>query len=191
MALKPQRRALEQFGFRFVKDAGDTLIAVRWKWHWDCALTVVTWVVFVRRVQELTADVIEADRPRFEAEARRVDPLRWWPRGFQKGVAVLAVYLADRVAPGAHATCERAPRVQFCIVSLPAALAMTTGQASYLKSTPCWGGLYHAKFRHLIRHLFDPRPEPIAEPVSVLGLLLGVFMLAAFASSLMFLRPRG
>jgi hypothetical protein len=188
MQLAEQRQVLESMGFRVLEEQADQLVAVRSRWHLECMLTKLTYVVFVRRVGVLTAAEIDADRERLAARARSLDPSAL-PRGFQKGVAVLTVYLAERVEPDARALCARKPQLRFAFFYLPAARDASAGESFYLRSTPAWGMIYYGKFRHLVRRLLDPALSG-GEPLSISGLVITLLFLACTAAAvgLMFVR---
>lgn len=176
MALEQQRRELERFNFQIAKEEPDRLIALKQKWYPDCLVTKMTYVVFVRQVPHLTADMIEADRNQLQAEAKQLNP-SMLPRGFQAGVAVITLYIADRVDFEAQSLCKRKPKIRFAWFYLPAALEQSTGTQCYLKETPLWGFIYYSKFRYLIRRLLNPSEAPIQEPRSTLGLVLGIVII--------------
>ena len=46
---------------------------------------------------------------------------------------------------------------------------------------PGWGRLYFGKFRYLIGRLLDPDIAPAREPISTLGVILGVIILGSLA----------
>jgi len=186
--LTEQRQVLESMGFRVLEEQADQLVAVRTRWHLECMFTKLTYVVFVRRVGVLSASEIDADRERLAARARSLDPSAL-PRGFQKGVAVLTVYLAERVEPDARELCARKPRLRFAFFYLPAARDVSAGESFYLHTTPAWGMIYYGKFRHLVRRLLDPAISG-GEPLSISGLVVTLLFLAcaAGAAALMLVR---
>ena len=96
MGLGPQREALEALGFDIVVAEESELIATARRWHPDCVMTKLVYVVFVREVPRLSAAMIEQDRAGLERRARGLDSSAL-PNGFQKGVAVLSAYVADAV----------------------------------------------------------------------------------------------
>ncbi len=179
MSLELQRQELERFGFQLVKDGSDTLIALRQKWYPDCLLTKMTYVVFVRQLQHLSADMIEADRTQLQAEAKQLNP-SLLPRGFQAGVSVITIYIADQVDFEAQSICKSKPKIRFAWFYLPAALEQSTGKLCYLKETPLWGFVYYSKFRYLIRRLLQPTGAPVQEPKSIFGMVFGIVLLVYF-----------
>ena len=182
MSLQEQRQELERLGFKVVRESPDSLVALRQKWHWDCLLTKLTYVVFVRRVIGLKAAGIEADRARMEEEARTLDPSAL-PRGFQKGVAVLPLYIADQVDESARALLERKSKIRFAFFYLPAALDLSSGRAYYLRGTPAWGALYFSKFRFLVRRVLEPAGSPTSWPVSAMGTIFGLLIIGLLIAS--------
>ena len=182
MSLEAQRKELQSLGFKIVSEKDDQLVAVRQKWHWDCMFTKLTYVAFVRRIAHLTVAEIDADRTRLQDQARQIDPSAL-PRGFQKGVAVLTCYLADRVDPDAQQMCGQSPKVRFAFFYLPAVLDGATGNAHFVRSTPAWGALFYGKFRHIIGRLLEPARTTGGEPVSIGGVVLtGIVVLVLVAA---------
>ncbi|MGB7415734.1 MAG: hypothetical protein WA902_16125 [Thermosynechococcaceae cyanobacterium] len=175
MSLDAQRQELQRFNFQIVKDEPETLIALRQKWYWDCLLTKITSVVFVRQVQDLTLDMIESDRTQLEADAKQLNP-SLLPRGFQAGVSVITIYIAERIEFEAQTRLKSKPKIRFAWFYLPAALEQSTGKLCYLKETPIWGFIYFSKFRYLIRRLLQPSDTPIEEPPSIAGIVLSVIL---------------
>lgn len=185
MSLETQREELARLGFRIVEQNEESIVATTRRFHWECMFTGVTYVVFVRRVEELTPSVIEADREALQARATALDPSAL-PRGLQKGVAVITAYVADRVSPEARALCEKKPKARFAFFYLPAALDRSTGLAHYLRSTPAWGAIYFSKFRFLIeRTLATSKEAGAAWPISIGGAVLTVLVLGIFAVNLL------
>ncbi len=175
MSLDLQRSELERFQFQIVKDEPETLIGLRQKWYPDCLLTKITYVVFIRKVQHLSVDIIEADRDQLQTDAKQLNP-SLLPRGFQAGVAVITIYIADRVDFEAQSLCKQKPKIRFAWFYLPAALEQSSSKTFSLKETPLWGFLYYSKFRYLIRRLLQPTDAPVQEPKSVVGIVFGVVL---------------
>jgi hypothetical protein len=176
MTLAQRRAELERLGFQIVEETQETLVATTRRFHFDCMFTSVSYVVFVRHVPELTAELIEQDRLELQQRASSLDPSRL-PRGFQKGTAVLTAYLADRVTPEARALCETKPKVRFAYFYLPAVLDRSTGLAHYLRTTPIWGALFFSKFRFLHESLLADTPTGGSWPVSGFGIFLTAFVI--------------
>ncbi|MEZ4449796.1 MAG: hypothetical protein R3B09_09960 [Nannocystaceae bacterium] len=183
MSLKDRRQELERLGFRIVDETDDTLVGVQRRFHWDCALTKLTYVLFVREVDQLTESILEADRESLSARARDLDP-SILPRGFQKGTAVVTAYLARSVTPGARELCDRKPRVRFAFFYMPAVLDTSAGVATYLRSTPMWGALYYSKLRFLIGSVLEPTKAGGGWPISIGGALMTIFLLLVIAFNL-------
>jgi hypothetical protein len=95
---------LAKLGLEVVWRDDDAKIAVRREWHWDCIYTRLMYVVSVVRVDVLSAERIEADRVWLASHVKELER-GGLPRGMQKGVAVLPVYLAGRVEDDARAAC--------------------------------------------------------------------------------------
>ena len=167
--LAPHRHALEHQGVRVVGDDGEELIAVHSKWHWEVFLTKMTWIVAVTRVGQLTTERIRADRDGLTQKARDLDPSAL-PRGFQKGMVVLSLYVADSVDDDAAAMLRRKPEMRFAWFHVPGALDRSTGQ--------------------LLGEVLQPPSVPGKEPLSklscgmcgcIVALMIGVFVLAIAA----------
>src|SRR5690348_11896226 len=107
MALAAQREVLESLGFTIISTKRG-ITAVRKRWHWDCVFTRVTYVVFVRRVELVTARTVDEDRSRLEDEAKELGR-SWLPRGVQAGVAIFACYIADHVDESGAQACMQSP----------------------------------------------------------------------------------
>ena len=148
----------------------------------DCIATKITYVIFVKKVDELTADRIDRDREELGARAKGLDP-SVLPRGFQKGVAVLSMYVADRVEESARQMCLSKPKARFAHFFVPAVLDKSSGQTFFIQGTPAWGALYYSKYRFLIRRLLEPATAPASWPLSVGGIVLGLLILLLMAVS--------
>lgn len=182
MSLEAPRQTLQELGFTIAEDRPEGLVAIARRFHWECMLTKVTYVVFVREVDTLDVATLERDREALALRAQSLDP-SLLPRGFQKGTAVLTAYLARHVTPEAAAFCEAKPRVRFAFFYVPAVLDGATGLAHFLRTTPMWGGIYFSKFRFLLGRLLEPARTPAgAWPISIAGLaILAFYVLALFA----------
>ena len=190
MGLGPQREALEALGFDIVVAEESELIATARRWHPDCVMTKLVYVVFVREVPRLSAAMIEQDRAGLERRARGLDSSAL-PNGFQKGVAVLSAYVADAVDKDARRLCTSKPKTRFAFFFLPGALDRSTREAHFLRSTPAWGALYFSKFRFILERVLKPGgTAPGSWPVSVGGALLGGFLLLMTVLSLAMLFVR-
>ncbi len=180
-----QRTALEKLGYTLAAQSEKDTVAIRRKWYWECLLTNLTFILYVREVDTLTAAMIEADTNRMIAQAPQWDPSSL-PRGFQKGRAVIAVYLAGQVAPDAVQLCNKSQKPRFASFFFPAALDRSTNRPYYLHTTPLWGGVYYGKFRYAVQRLIDPANAPEKEPLSIYGLvvegLMALILLCSFAS---------
>ena len=176
MTLETQLTELDRLGFKIVSRRDKQAIAVRQKWHWDCMATRLTYIVFIRAVDELTRLEIDTDREELLSKASELDP-SILPRGFQKGTAVIAAYVAAKVRPDAREQCTAKQRWRFAFFYFPAACEESSDTTFYLKETPLWGALYFGKFRYLAQRLLDPHRAPKREPISTLGVVFTVFFL--------------
>lgn len=170
---------LKRLGYTIVHEAEDHVVAVRKKWHWDCFFTKLTTIVSLRKVDKLESKDIEIDREKLAEDWKSYDS-DILPRGLQRGVAVLPVYLAGEVGEEAHKDCTTAPRMRWAYFFVPACYDESTDEALFLKSNPVWGRMYYPKFRFLWQRLLTPDDAPPKEPVSMMGILLLLFILAMF-----------
>ncbi len=177
--LGPRRAELERQGYRVIEDEPQLLTAVRSRWHWDCVVTKLTLLVRVRRVQRVTVQLMRADRDWLNQHAGDLDPSAL-PRGFQKGRAVVVIYLADEADDEARALAAQAPTLEFASFQM-AAILEASGQESWYSSTRLWGAVYYPKFQHAIRRMLDPVSPAGNEPISVLGAVLMLMMLVPLA----------
>jgi hypothetical protein len=161
-----------------VSQGDEGIVATRSAWYPDAIASRLRCVVFVRSVTVLDMSILTQDRARMLAAARELLP-SMLPRWLQKSRAVVAVYLADAVDPGARAFCE-SPQALGLFESLffPAALDRSTGAAYFWKGTPLWGGVYFTKLRFLVRRLTGPATGPAREPISVFGVVMTVLVAA-------------
>lgn len=171
--MDPYRDELLQLGYTIVTDDATQLVALRSKWHWDCVASKITFVVYVRPVERLTAQMIAADREPLIAHAKALDPSKL-PPGFQKGLAVVPVYIADVVEPDARLVLEGEQAFAMGIFYFPAAFDRASGSALFLRRTPVLGWVLFSKLRHVAGRLLEPAQTPSREPVSKLGALLMV-----------------
>jgi hypothetical protein len=187
MYLEAQRNELTQLGFRIVAEQPDRIVATTKRFHWECMFTRVSYVVFVRRVEELTAQIIEADRNELQQTAKSIDPSTL-PRGLQKGTAVITAYVADRVSPDAQQLLDSKPKMRFAFFYIPSAVDQSTRLSHYFRSTPAWGAIYYSKFRYLISRLLTPQGTKPSWPVSTGGAMLTIFFIVMMVAcfSLMF-----
>jgi hypothetical protein len=181
--LDEQRAEMERLGYAIVSQSDSQVVGVRTRWFWDCFATSLTTVIFVRSVEALTAPLVEEEGRRMVAQARDIDPSSL-PLGFQKGRAVVAIYVADQVAPDAQRLCNSPQPVRFATLFFPAALERSSGQVHYLRRTPMWGGVYFGKLRYPVQRLIDPANALEKEPISAFGSVLGAVMLLFTAALL-------
>jgi len=179
--LDAHRQELERQGYRVVAITPDGFVASRAKWYWDCVATKISTLVLMRQVADVDAATIRADLAALATNATRYDPSAL-PRGFQKGRALVAFYVADRASPDAIALATARPSVQ--LASFPLAGIVEGGRAHYYRETPIVGGLYFSKFRYLMSRLAEPAAAPTDEPLSVLGIALTSLMAALIVGPL-------
>jgi hypothetical protein len=182
MHLEAQRNELAQLGFRIVAETPDRIVATAKRFHWECMFTRISYVVFVRRVEELTVQMIEADRAELQQTAKGIDPSTL-PRGLQKGTAVITAYVADRVTPDAQRMLENKPKMRFAFFYIPAALDQSTRLSHFIRGTPAWGAIYYSKFRYVISRLLTPQASKPAWPVSAGGATLTILMIVLMIAS--------
>lgn len=178
-ALARAQAELSRLGFDTVSQEVGQIVAVRQKWYWDVMASKLTQVVFVWAVAALTESDLRSDFGRLREYALRLDPSRL-PRGFQKGFAAIPVYLADQVDPGAQRLLAEKPSVGFGSIYFPAARDETTGAAHVTPNTAVVGRAFTPKLRFIAQRVVDPEHAPEREPVSVLMVVLGAFILIVF-----------
>ncbi len=182
MSLDQQRAELGRLGFRIVADSSDRIVATARRFHWDCVFTWISYIVLVRRVEDLVVPQIDADRDEMQRTAGSIDPSAL-PRGLQKGTALLTVYVADRVAPAAQELLARKPAVRFASFYVPAALDQSTALTHFVRDTPMWGAIYYGKFRYLIQRLLVQRKSGSSWPLSPFGATLKVLLILMTVAS--------
>ena len=182
--LASRKAELERQGFTILAEGPVLVTAGRGRWYWDCAMTKLVYTVFVRRVPVLDETTYFADRVKLEEEAASLDASAL-PRGFQKGNAVIVLYVADRVDPEVLERIEHKPERGFAKFHFPVVLDLSTGRGTYLESTPHWGSLYYPKFRHLAERLLHPEAPPTKEPLSGMGVALAILLMTSCVLSLL------
>ena len=180
LGLTPQRDELTRLGFEILSESDLQIVAVRQKWYWDVLGTKLTQVVFVWSVATLSGTELGTDLGRLRDYAATLDPSRL-PRGLQKGLAVIPVYLADTIEADAQQSLQSKPSVGFAVMCFPAARDMSTGASFIPHGTAMVGRAYMPKLRFVARRLVDPEHAPGREPVSALMIVLGLIILAAIA----------
>jgi len=179
-ALDERRRELERCGFKTVP-AMDGVLGTRSKFYWDCLFTKMNTVAVVRRVPHLDEARFDALKKALVEEAANLDDSAL-PRGFQKGSAVVAVFIADHIDDELKAKiATKRTQGGFAKYFFPVLVDARTGESFYFKETPFVGGVYYAKFRWLAGRLARPGGEDVKEPLSHLGLTMTVLMTAWFA----------
>jgi hypothetical protein len=181
--LDEQVAELQRLGFAIESRSDSDVVATRRKWYWDCLVTNLTLVVFLKATEAVYISQITDEADQFLARARELDA---GALDLQHGVAALPVYVADFVDPEVQYFFDSRQWPHWKAMSFPAALDRSTGQAFFRRKRSFWGGMYLAKFRFLAARLLEPASAPAREPVSVFGLLLtlmlpGVFLIAVLA----------
>lgn len=182
--LPTQQAELKRLGFKTLKiEPGVLIMASGRSFYWDCLLTFMNYTIFVRKVERLSAEVMDSDRTRFQALAKELNPASL-PRGLQSGNAVLTVYIANEINTDAQQLCKKTRSISgFAKFYLAGALDTTQNNKYFATKSPLVGMVYYGKFRYLINRLLDPKTAPEKEPLSGSG----VFLLAVMA--LLFLIP--
>ena len=178
MFLDSARAELVRMGYSVVQESENEVVGVRSKWAWDAAATKISNIVFLRATGPLSAEHIAGETARMFQEAGELDPSAL-PRGFQKARNVIAFYSADRVDSDAQVFCGQNQPMRFAAQYFPVALDRSTGQTYYFQGTPLWGAVYFSKFRHLAGRLAGIPGTPEEEPVSALGIAMGLLLVAA------------
>ena len=177
--LNQQRIELEKLGYAIISQTGNEIIGVRRKWFWDCFATNLTMVIFVQTIESLTAARIDEDAARMIARARDVDPSSL-PLGFQKGRAIISVYLAGQVEPDAQRLCSSPQKLRYATMFFPAAMDQSTGSVHYLRTTPFLGSFYFGKLRYPVQHILESTNAPGQEPLSIFGIVYEFIIVLSF-----------
>lgn len=168
--LQQRRAELERLGFSIVYQDDQSVIGTRAKWHWDCFFVKLTTVAWVKRVQEVSAQLMIQDRQWLQANASRLDPSKL-PVGFQKGRAATIVYLADRAWDDAKQAVTTSPPIELGAIFLPA-IRLGTNESFTFTGTPLWGAALYPKIKFIVRRLLDPQHPDAKEPISVVGAVM-------------------
>jgi hypothetical protein len=172
--LEQRRAELERMGFKIVYEDSQSVIGTRAKWHWDCFFVKLTTVAWVKRVPEVSAQTMEADKQWLKANAARLDPSAL-PIGFQKGRCAAIVYLADRAWDDAKARAGATPAMEFGAIFLTA-IRESTGEVHAFTGTPLWGAALYPKIKFVVRRLLDPMSPDAKEPLSMVGAIMVVIL---------------
>jgi hypothetical protein len=173
------QEAIEKLGYSIVTKSKNEIVAVRNKWYWDCIATNLTLVVFINNVSELDNIIIEKDTQRMITIAKKVDPSKI-PMGFQKGRAVIPIYIAEKVSRDAIKIINSSQSMRYGTIIFPGVLDLSTNNAYYLRDTPLWGGLYIPKLRYLVQHIIDLTNAEETEPISLIGYASTIAMAIIF-----------
>lgn len=168
--LQQRRDELERLGFSIVYQDAQSVIGTRAKWHWDCFFVKLTTVAWVKRVQEVSAQLMLQDRQWLQANGSQLDPSKL-PVGMQKGRAATIVYLADRAWDDAKQAAMSSPPIEFGAISLPA-IRLVSGESFSFTGTPLWGAALYPKIKFIVRRLLDPQHPDSKEPLSMIGVVL-------------------
>jgi hypothetical protein len=186
--LAARRKVLEELGYHVVAADDQRVVAARQKWYWDCFVTKLTTVVFVKRVERLDVQMMEEDRKRLEQEAKTIDT-SLLPRGFQKGTGVFVCYLAGSVDPAVAALVQRKPATRWAYFYFPVVVDLgAQGAGYYCHETPAWGAIYYGKFRFLAERLAAPGTPGRSEPISAAGIVLIVIIVLMLLAPLLMIR---
>jgi hypothetical protein len=177
--LNQQRTELEKLGYAIISQTENEIIGIRRKWFWDCFATNLTMVIFVQTIDSLTAARIDEDATRMIAQARDVDPSSL-PLGFQKGRAIISVYLAGRVESDAQRLCTSPQKLRYATMFFPAAIDQSNSSVHYLRSSPFWGSLYFGKLRYPVQRLLESANAPNKEPASIAGIVYAFIIVLSF-----------
>jgi hypothetical protein len=181
--LDEQVAELQRLGFAIESRSDSEVVATRRKWYWDCLVTNLTVVVFLKATTGvLSWSQITDETDELLARARELDA---GAPALQHGVAAFPVYVADRVDPEVQYYFDSRRPSHWGAMSFPAALDRSTGQAYFRRKTPFWGGVYFAKFRFLAARLLEPASAPAREPPSVFGLVLTMIIPAVFVIAIL------
>ncbi len=181
--------SLEAIGCNVVLEEEGRWVGVRSPFYWDVGFTKMTQVIMVREVEHLSSADLDVDLTWLQDNASSLDPSSL-PRGFQKGIGVMAFYHAKTADPDAVARLSSKQKMAFASFFYPA--GVVGGELKMLTSTPMWGAAYFGKFRWLAKKVLTgqgPEKEPISWMLPiVLGMCFGapvlVFLCGGIASML-------
>jgi hypothetical protein len=185
--LESRKADLTRMGYTVRYEEPGLFVASYARWYWDCMVTKLSYITLVRRVSHLTPQIIQADLASLAQRATEYDPSAL-PRGFQKGRALVAFYLADTADPEAIRIAKSAPKLDFASFTM-AGILEANGNQSWYDKTALWGAVFYAKFHHLMRRLVAPSAAPSSEPISIPGAILMGFLVLMLVSPCVCLIP--
>lgn len=189
-SLVARQAELKRLGFQLLHIEPKILIASRRSFYWDCMFTFVNYTVFVKRVETLSVQIMERDRPQFLSQAKELNPPKL-PRGLQSGNAILIVYIADQVDSDAQQQCNKHLKLDFAQFYIPAALDLNCGTPFLFRKTPFWGAVYYIKFRYILTRLLFPQGTLNQEPLSTWGvtsmLLVCIYLVISLLIIILFI----
>jgi hypothetical protein len=169
--LVAQEYELKRLNFEILQLEPEAIVARRRSFYWDCGFCFINYIVFVRKVPTLSAQIIESDRPRFLTISKNLNPSAL-PKGLQSGNAILVIYIADYVDAEAQVACEGNIKLEFAQFYIPSALDLSREATFLVRRDPYWGRVFYGKFRYILKRLLLPHHEPTKEPLSILGISL-------------------
>jgi hypothetical protein len=170
---------LKQMGYSIAHKSDSELVGVRSKWYLDCYATKLTLIVFVKHIASLDENKIKDDIEKAIALSETYDK-SFLPLGFQRGRAVIPIYLSNDVSPGVKTFCSDPQPVRFSLIVFPAVFDLSYKTVHYLRKTPIIGSVYFPKLRYLVQRLIDPAKAAKKEPISCLGIIFGSISLVLF-----------
>lgn len=181
--------SLEAIGCKVVLQEPGRWVGVRSPFYWDVAFTKMTQVILVREIAHLRSADLDEDLVWLKNNADSLDPSSL-PRGFQKGIGVMAFYHSETAEEAAVTRLTGKQKMAFASFFYPA--AVVGGELKMLTSTPMWGAAYFGKFRWLAKKVLTGQ-GPDKDPISwmlpiILGMCFGapvlIFVCAGIASVL-------
>ena len=74
-----------------------------------------------------------------------------WPRGFQSGMAAIAILISENITQEAKDFCtELKAGKKFAGFSVPVAVDSKSKEVFLFKKNPMWGGIYYPHFRKMV-----------------------------------------
>ncbi len=167
--LLSRRQALEQDGFTVVEHDATSLVAVRTRFYWGCAVRIST-VLRVRLAGAVDGPDLRAELQAFRKRAGVLDPSRL-PRGFMQARSVLDVVLAESATPEA----ERVARsTNLKGMGEFAQIVLVAGGAEAITCSPVWGAAYQPYIKHAGEVAVSGQVKP--EPTAMMGVFIGLLV---------------
>lgn len=167
--LLSRRQALEQDGFTVVEHDATSLVAVRTRFYWGCAVRIST-VLRIRVAGAVDGPDLRAELVELRKRAGAIDPSKL-PRGFMQARSVLDVVLAESATPAAEAM---ARNTNLKGMGEFAQIVLVPGDGPSITCAPIWGAAYQPFIKHAgdVAVTAQARPEPTAP----MGLFIGLLM---------------